>query len=225
MSSSVEQKNSQTHELNELISESSSDPNYPQQYNNVPVDHYDEGNVDLWTYLKVLVPNPLKTGLHYLRTLFPILGWIAHYPVTPYWVYSDFVAGVTVAIVMVPQSMSYAQIATLAPQYGLYSSFTGVLIYAFFATSKDVSIGPVAVMSMEVGKIITEMNEKYPGVYEGHVIGTTLALLCGAIALGIGLLRLGFLLELIPLPAVLAFMSGSAMNIMAGQVPALMELA
>ena len=50
-------------------------------------------------------------------------------------------SGITVGAVVVPQSMAYAKLAELAPQFGLYSSFMGVLIYWFFATSKDITIG------------------------------------------------------------------------------------
>ena len=51
------------------------------------------------------------------------------------------IIGITVGCVVVPQSMAYAKLAELKPQYGLYSSFMGVLIYWFFATSKDITIG------------------------------------------------------------------------------------
>jgi sodium-independent sulfate anion transporter 11 len=99
-------------------------------------------------------------------------------------------------MVLVPQSLSYAKIALLPPEYGLYSSFIGVLTYAFFATSKDVSIGPVAVMSLETGNIITAVQNKVgKDLYEPQVIATCLAFICGFIVLGIGLLRIGWLVE------------------------------
>src|ERR1700735_4706240 len=101
----------------------------------------------------------------------------------------------------------YRQIATLPAQYGLYSSFVGVLIYCvsrrglflhllityvstsqFFATSKDVSIGPVAVMSLTVAQIIKEVQKVHHTEWEGPQIATTLAFMCGFIVLGIGLL-------------------------------------
>lgn len=94
----------------------------------------------------------------------------------------------------------------------------------FFATSKDVSIGPVAVMSLTVSQIIKAVNNSHPGVYEGHIIATTLSLLCGFIVLGLGLLRLGWLVEFIPHPAVTGFMTGSAINIVAGQLPGLLGI-
>lgn len=141
--------------------------------------------------------------------------------------------------------MSYAKIATLAPEYGLYSSFVGgkshkfppappgsntnplshlkVIIYALFATSKDVTIGPVAVMSLEVSKVIAHVQGTPGGeIYSGPVIATALAFITGFIVLGIGLLRLGWLVEFIPAPAVSGFMTGSAISIAAGQIPSLM---
>ncbi|KAG7905015.1 hypothetical protein KL905_002814 [Ogataea polymorpha] len=189
---------------------------------NVVIEEYNEEPVPAFDYVKEIVASPGSKVASYVKSLFPILGWIGHYPFTPSWIYSDFVAGVTVAIVLVPQSMSYAQLAGLSSEYGLYSSFVGVLIYAFFATSKDVSIGPVAVMSLEVGRLIARVQDKTNNAYEAPVIATMVALLCGSIALGLGLLRLGFIVELISLPAVLAFMTGSAFNIIVGQVPGLM---
>ncbi|KAE9410740.1 sulfate permease [Gymnopus androsaceus JB14] len=166
--------------------------------------------------------SPVWPAINYVRRLFPIVGWIARYNLG--WLTGDLIAGITVGIVLVPQSMSYATIATLPVQYGLYSSFIGVLVYCFFATSKDVSIGPVAVMSLTVSQIIANVDATHPGKWEGHQIATTVAFLSGFIVLGIGLLRLGWLVEFIPAPAVSGFMTGSAINIVAGQVPGLMGL-
>ena len=63
----------------------------------------------------------------YIASLFPIVGWLSRYNLG--WLSGDVIAGLTVGMVLVPQGMSYAQIATLSPEYGLYSSFVGVLIY------------------------------------------------------------------------------------------------
>lgn len=158
----------------------------------------------------------------YILSIFPILKWLPHYNYI--WFIQDLIAGITIGCVLVPQSMSYARIATLAPQYGLYSSFIGAFIYSLFATSKDVCIGPVAVMSLQTAKVIANVLEKLPSDTEitASLIATTLALLCGIIATGVGILRLGFLVELISLNAVSGFMTGSAINIISGQVPSLM---
>lgn len=94
----------------------------------------------------------------------------------------------------------------------------------FFATSKDVSIGPVAVMSLTTSQIIKAVNNSHPGEWAPETIATTISFICGFIVLGIGLLRLGFIVEFIPAPAVSGFMTGSAINIVVGQVPGLMGI-
>ncbi|GAA5970486.1 hypothetical protein JCM11641_007324 [Rhodosporidiobolus odoratus] len=175
--------------------------------------------------------------VRYLDSLFPFTKWILNYNLQ--WAAGDLIAGLTVGMVVVPQSMrigdsaltrllranlfekSYAKIATLSPEFGLYSSFVGVMIYALFATSKDVTIGPVAVMSLQVSKVIQHVQDQDPSI-PGYIIGTVLALLCGIIVLGIGMLRLGWIVEFISAPAVAGFMTGSAISICAGQVPALL---
>ncbi|EKM55730.1 uncharacterized protein PHACADRAFT_256566 [Phanerochaete carnosa HHB-10118-sp] len=184
---------------------------------------YDDDSVPVVSvshWIRKYSRNPKDGAIQYVTSLFPITGWITRYNFG--WLYGDVVAGLTVGIVLVPQSMSYAQIATLPPQYGLYSAFIGVLIYCLFATSKDVSIGPVAVMSLTVSQIIEHVNKSHPDVWSGPQIATTVAFVCGFIVLGIGLLRLGWIVEFIPAPAVSGFMTGSAINIVAGQVPGLL---
>jgi sodium-independent sulfate anion transporter 11 len=89
-------------------------------------------------FIEELTPSLRDVG-HYIYNLFPFIHWIGKYNLT--WFIGDLIAGLTVGAVVVPQSMAYAQLANLEPQYGLYSSFMGVLIYWFFATSKDITIG------------------------------------------------------------------------------------
>jgi len=79
-------------------------------------------------------------------------------------------------------------------------------------------------MSLTVSQVIKYVNNKHPGEWTGPEIATTLALICGIIVLGIGLLRIGWLVEFIPAPAVSGFMTGSAISIAAGQVPGLMGI-
>ncbi|KAI0253952.1 sulfate permease [Lactifluus subvellereus] len=173
-------------------------------------------------WVRNLTRDPKGFATNYLFRLFPILGWITRYNVG--WLTGDIIAGLTVGMVLVPQSMSYATIATLPPQYGLYSAFVGTMTYCLFATSKDISIGPVAVMSLQVSQIIKYINNKYPKEWSGPEIAVDLAFVCGFTALGIGLLRLGWVVELIPLPAVAGFITGSAINIAVSQVPGLMGI-
>lgn len=80
-------------------------------------------------------------------------------------------------------------------------------------------------MSQTVGLIIAHIDTIYPNRWPAPQIATTLAFICGFIVLGIGLLRLGWIIEFIPAPAVSGYMTGSALNIAAGQVPGLMGIA
>ncbi|KAH3686513.1 hypothetical protein WICPIJ_002511 [Wickerhamomyces pijperi] len=198
----------------QLIQAEERNPNGP-----LKLDEYEKPLITPLDWAKDTFSNPLEKVKDYGLSLFPIHKWILHYNLS--WLYADVVAGITVGIVLVPQSMSYAQIATLPSEYGLYSAFIGVMIYCLFATSKDVSIGPVAVMSLEMAKVIARVQKKDPTL-AAPIIATCITLICGGISLGIGLLRLGFILEFISVPAVMGFMSGSAFSIIAGQVPALM---
>ncbi|KAJ7694136.1 sulfate permease [Mycena rosella] len=186
---------------------------------------YPEGTVPYIStkeYLGRYVQNPRRPIVNYFWSLFPIFSWISRYNLG--WLSGDVIAGLTVGMVLVPQSMSYAQIATLPTQYGLYSSFVGVTVYCLFATSKDVSIGPVAVVSLIMSQIIGRVTKAHPGQWQGPEIATTVAFISGFIVLGVGLLRIGWIVEFIPAPAVSGFMTGSAISIAAGQVPGLMGI-
>ncbi|KAK4034674.1 sulfate transporter family-domain-containing protein [Parachaetomium inaequale] len=159
--------------------------------------------------------------LAYLKELFPFLGWIFHYNLT--WLLGDFIAGVTVGFVVVPQGMAYALLAKLPPEYGLYTSFVGFLLYWAFATSKDITIGAVAVMSTIVGNIIINVQKTHPDL-SAETIARSLALISGIVLLFLGLIRAGFIVEFIPLVAIGAFMTGSAISIAAGQVAGLLGI-
>ncbi|KAM7223179.1 sulfate permease [Rhypophila decipiens] len=157
----------------------------------------------------------------YLVSLFPFISWIGHYNLQ--WLMGDLVAGITIGAVVVPQGMAYAKIANLPVQFGLYSSFMGVLVYWFFATSKDITIGPVAVMCQLTGGIVSDMENVLPDV-PGHVIASALSILAGSIVLFVGLIRCGWIVDMISLPALSAFMTGSAITIAIGQVPTMMGI-
>ena len=142
--------------------------------------------------------------------------------------------------------MAYAQLANLPVEYGLYTSFMGVLLYWFFATSKDITIGvsksryhgafeanssqPVAVLSTITGQVVTKalplLPPQYPkGPVGSAIIASCLAIIDGAIICFLGLARLGWIVEVISLPAISAFMTGSALNIAVGQIPSMMGMA
>ncbi|KAL8809132.1 MAG: hypothetical protein Q9223_003446 [Gallowayella weberi] len=183
-------------------------------------DTFVEQEPTTWEWIRSIIP----TGpgmLHWAYNLFPFVHWIGRYNLQ--WLSGDLVAGITVGCVVVPQSMAYAKLAELAPEYGLYSSFMGVLIYWFFATSKDITIGPVAVMSTVTGNVVDRVAKTNPE-FEKHVVASSLAVICGCVITAIGLARAGWIVDFISLAAISAFMTGSAINIAVAQVPALMGI-
>ncbi len=95
---------------------------------------YRESSPTVKSWFKSKIKNPKQQIKNYFLSFFPFLTWIYRYNLT--WFWGDLIAGLTVGVVAIPQSMAYAGLAKLAPQFGLYSSFVGVMIYWFFATSK-----------------------------------------------------------------------------------------
>lgn len=190
----------------------------------VSVEEWKEPVVSVRQPVKWVARDPWHKVKNYVLATFPIIQWIHKYNLT--WAIYDAIAGITVGIVIVPQSMSYANTAGLQPQFGLYSSFIGLFLYPLFATSKDISIGPVAVMSQQtktvVSKAIDKLNAQGNHNYDDEQgkakIAAALSLLCGGICLGVGLIRFGFLFEYISMPGVLGFMTGSAYTIIIGQL-------
>ncbi|KAF8857303.1 hypothetical protein BDZ45DRAFT_435197 [Acephala macrosclerotiorum] len=86
--------------------------------------------------------------------------------------------------------MTYALLAKLPPEYGLYTSFVGFILYWAFATSKDITLGTVAVMSTLVGNIVIKVQDKHADI-PAEEIARTLALISGCMVLFIGLARIG----------------------------------
>ncbi|XP_025217340.1 sodium-independent sulfate anion transporter isoform X1 [Theropithecus gelada] len=109
----------------------------------------------------------------------PILAWLPSYCLQ--WLKMDFIAGLSVGLTAIPQALAYAEVAGLPPQYGLYSAFVGCFVYFFLGTSRDVTLGPTAIMSLLVS------------FYTFHepAYAVLLAFLSGCIQLTMGVLHLG----------------------------------
>ncbi|KAI8090276.1 sulfate transporter family-domain-containing protein, partial [Gilbertella persicaria] len=161
------------------------------------------------------IPSLLKI---YLISIFPIIQWIHRYNTT--WLVQDMIAGITVGIVIVPQSMAYAKVANLDPQYGLYSSFVGSTLYCFFGTSKDISVGPISTVSLLISTAVNSVINANPNITPAEV-AVSLGLHAGIISIVISLLRLGILVDFIPEPAIAGYMTGSAITIVISQWPKL----
>ena len=91
---------------------------------------YSESPPTVKNWLKSKIKNPGQKTKNYFLSFFPFVAWIYRYNLV--WFSSDLIAGLTVGAVVIPQGMAYAGLAKLAPQFGLYSSFVGVMIYWFF---------------------------------------------------------------------------------------------
>jgi solute carrier family 26 (sodium-independent sulfate anion transporter), member 11 len=167
---------------------------------------------------------PTKQGvLQYVLDTFPCSKWICNYNLS--WLIGDIVAGITVGAVVIPQGMAYAKLAQLPVQYGLYTSFIGGLCYWLFGTSKDISIGPVAVASIVTAQIVADLAAEHPKDHlEAPVLAGIVAMMSGAVIAILGVLRLGWLVDLIALPAVSSFITGSALTITFGQIPPLLGM-
>ena len=135
---------------------------------------------------------------------------------------SDAVAGLTVALVAIPQSLAYAQLAGLPPHYGLYAALIPTVVGALFGSSAQLSTGPVALTSLLTAASIVPLAAASGGPYVAYAIA--LALLSGLFQLGFGVMRLGVLMNLLSHPVLMGFVNAAAILITLSQVPALLGM-
>jgi SulP family sulfate permease len=150
-----------------------------------------------------------------LKRFFPFKEWITDLR-NPKNLQADIVAGVTVALVLVPQSMAYAQLAGLPPYYGLYASFLPVAIASIFGSSRQLATGPVAVVSLLTAAALEPIASSDPSGYVAYAI--MLAFLVGIFQLCLGLLRLGVLVDFLSHPVVTGFTNAAAIIIATSQL-------
>ncbi|KAL0717066.1 hypothetical protein Bca4012_066388 [Brassica carinata] len=150
------------------------------------------------------------TVFDWLDTVFPCFIWIRSYRWHQYFKL-DLMAGITVGIMLVPQSMSYAKLAGLQPIYGLYSSFVPVFVYALFGSSRQLAIGPVALVSLLVSNALGGIVDPSEELYTELAI--LLALLVGIFECIMGFLRLGWLIRFISHSVISGFTTASAIVI------------
>ncbi|KAI1588268.1 SUL1 Sulfate permease [Pyrenophora tritici-repentis] len=152
----------------------------------------------------------------YLLQKAPIIQWLPRYD--PRWLLNDTLAGITVGVLLIPQSLAYAKIATIPGQYGLMSSWLPNFLYLIMGTSKDLSTGPTSLIGLLTAEIIADVVKDG---YSPQAIASAVAMSVGIYAMTLGLLKLGFLLEFISVPVLSGFISAAAIVIMLGQIPSL----
>ncbi|SMX21928.1 SulP family inorganic anion transporter [Boseongicola aestuarii] len=144
-----------------------------------------------------------------LTSFLPILAWLPGYDRQA--MTNDSIAGLIVAIMLVPQGMAYALLAGLPPEVGLYASIVPLVFYGLLGSSRALAVGPVAIVSLMVATTLGEIAESGS---VGYVSGAVLlAFLSGAILLGMGLARLGFLVNFLSHPVISGFSSAAALVI------------
>ncbi|KAL7637613.1 UNVERIFIED_CONTAM: hypothetical protein RMT77_012342 [Armadillidium vulgare] len=148
-----------------------------------------------------------------LKKRLPCLKWIPEYNLQC--LAGDFIAGLTVSLLIIPQGLAYGLVAGLPPNYGLYSSFMGGIVYFFLGSTKDLTIGPTAIMSLMTYQYSNQGGADY---------AILLCFLAGAIEIFAGFANLGFFINFISHPVISGFTSAAAITIATGQLKGLFGL-
>ncbi len=152
--------------------------------------------------------------LNLLPRLFPFYTWMKSLSLGT--VKADFIAGLSVALVLIPQSMAYAQLAGLPAYYGLYASLFPPLLAALFGSSNQLATGPVAVVSLMTAAALSPIATAGSSAYIAYAI--LLALVVGLFQLALGLLRLGMVVNFLSHPVVNGFVNAGALIIATSQL-------
>uniref|UniRef100_A0A8D2L4N1 Solute carrier family 26 member 6 n=1 Tax=Varanus komodoensis TaxID=61221 RepID=A0A8D2L4N1_VARKO len=164
----------------------------------------------------------------------PILRWLPRYPVKE-WLLGDIISGFSVGIMHLPQGLAYALLAGLPPVIGLYSAFYPVLMYFFFGTSRHISVGPFAVISVMIGSVTDSLEpgskymEKVNGTNETVLneaqrdaarveLVSALTLLVGIFQIALGLLQFGFVVSYLSEPLVRGYTTAAAVQVLISQL-------
>lgn len=155
-----------------------------------------------------------------VKKYIPILDWITSYNSTQ--LRGDLNAGLTVGVMLIPQGMAYALLAGLPPVYGLYASIIPLVIYAIFGTSRQLAVGPVAMVSLLVLAGVGELAEIGSARFIQLAILTAMGV--GILQLLMGVFRMGFLVNFLSHPVLSGFTSAAALIIGASQVKNLLGI-
>jgi sulfate permease, SulP family len=149
-----------------------------------------------------------------LKNVFPFLVWLQGYNVTA--LRQDLLAGLTVALVLIPQSMAYAQLAGMPAYYGLYAAFLPPMIAALFGSSRQLATGPVAVVSLMTAASLAPLATSGSEGYIAYAL--MLSLTVGVFQFLLGALRLGLVVNFLSHPVVNGFTNAGAIIIATSQL-------
>ena len=160
-----------------------------------------------------------KSGFSW-QQIFPFLSWVPQ--VNAQTLKLDFVAGLTVALVAVPQALAYAQLAGVPAYYGLYASLLPVIFGVLFGSSPLLSTGPVAMTSLLTAASIMPMAAFGTEQFYSYVV--MMALLSGLFQILLGVTRMGVLLNFLSYPVLRGFINAAAIIIGLSQLPSMLGL-
>ncbi|XP_026529719.1 solute carrier family 26 member 10 [Notechis scutatus] len=174
-------------------------------------------------------------ALHLFRSRLPIASWLPKYQPKK-WLLGDLVAGLTVGVVHIPQGMAFALLTSVAPIYGLYTSFFPALLYMLLGTGRHVSTGTFAVVSLMTGSVVERLvpipqHSNGTGAAEVTLlerqrieVAASMAFLMGLLMVMMFLLHLGFLSTYLSEPVVKAFTSAAALHVVVSQLQSLLGI-
>ncbi|XP_063164115.1 prestin [Candoia aspera] len=210
---------------------------------------YSQGILQEQLHKKDKTPQPLgqkiahslrcssKKAKSVLYSFFPILTWLPHYPVKEY-LMKDVISGISTGVMQLPQGLAYASLASVPPVFGLYSSFYPVFLYTFFGTSRHISIGTFAVISLMIGGVAVREVPDGPFDMTGTnstngtdardamrvKVAVAVTLLSGIIQFCLGLLRFGFVAIYLTEPLVRGFTTAAAVHVFTSQLKYLLGI-
>jgi len=155
--------------------------------------------------------------MYLFEKTFPIIGWLPKYSTGK--LRGDIIAGLTVAVMIIPQAMGYGLLAGVPPEVALYASIVPMTLYALLGTCRELSVGPAALISLMTAQTIHQLR---PGLETGTpewvALAILIAILVGAVQFGLGLIRMGVLVQFLSRPVVSGFMSAAALIIASSQI-------
>ncbi|MDX9788052.1 MAG: SulP family inorganic anion transporter [Desulfobacterales bacterium] len=149
-----------------------------------------------------------------IQRIFPFISWFKDYNLPSFRV--DALSGLTVALVLIPQSMAYAQLAGLPAYYGLYAAFLPPMLAALFGSSRQLATGPVAVVSLMTSASLAPLATAGSDAFIAYAI--LLALMVGGFQFLLGVLRLGLVVNFLSHPVVNGFTNAAAIIIASSQL-------
>lgn len=149
-----------------------------------------------------------------MKKYIPILDWLPNYKKKN--LSGDLSAGITVGVMLIPQGMAYAMLAGLKPIYGLYAATVPLILYAIFGTSRQLAVGPVAVVSLLIASGVGALAEIGSDSFLEMAI--LLSLMIGVFQLIMGIFKVGFIVNFLSHPVLSGFISAAAVYIAFSQM-------